>query len=83
MPLNQRVIKNKQNRRHKTTDKNNNDIDEKINLSENNIDVSVNMATKMWRDIKKRVKSDDTFMDMNDDEKNINLSKFRIWSFLY
>jgi hypothetical protein len=67
--LQKKVLKNKRDNKIKNKKNDDSTINEKIKNSENNIDVSVNMATKMWNDIKKRVRDDPSFEEMPDADK--------------
>lgn len=71
MSLKQKILKSKT--KKKLEDKDSSEFkenqDEKIKNSDNNIDVSINMANKLWNDIKKRVINDPSFIKMSDNEK--------------
>ena len=71
MSLKQKILKSKTKKKLENQDslEFNKSQDEKIVNSDNNIDVSVNMANKLWNDIKKRVANDPSFLEMSDNDK--------------
>lgn len=71
MSLKQKILKSKAKKKLENQDSSefNDNQDKKIINSDNNIDVSINMANKLWNDIKKRVVNDPSFLKMNDNDK--------------
>jgi len=71
MSLKQKILKSKTKKKLENQDslEFNKSQDEKIENSDNNIDVSINMANKLWNDIKKRVTNDPSFLEMSDNDK--------------